>query len=192
MFTSHSKLTVVLMLLTSCSVVLTFDSGCTRTGSKKSSLRDLIGGNLDNDLPLKQLKIKFAFTFIGSGGQKYPVYMTGDVVVHEDLKDATWSSQIDSDGGLVSAVNETKTLKPDRNLGLKSSTNGPHDPNQGITLTSGNPEIGRGLALTLKKVAIADKLTWKAVSLSYFGYDAQIEDSVGTTSAAAIPANQLR
>lgn len=164
---------------------------CTRTSPKKSTVRDLLGGNQDN-APLQQMKMKYAFIFIGSGGQKYPVYMSSEIQFKDDLKEATWNSTIDSDGGLVAAVNESKTLKPDKNLVLKLASTNSTDPTQGLIFTAGNPELGRGLALNLKKVVMGGRAAWKAVSLSYYGYDAQIEDSVAATSAATTPTNQLR
>ena len=157
-------------------------TGCTWNRDKKSGLRDLAGNESESSAQLKQMKIKYAFIFLGSAGAKYPIYMSADVVFSEDKKEATWNSNIDSDGGLVAASNETKTLKSDKNLVLKSVSPVSPSGNQILVFNSGNPELGRGLSLKVQRVTSGGARVWKAISLSYFGYEAQIEDSATLTA----------
>lgn len=178
----HRTRPLCLLSLTLAFAGLSFS--CTRT-VRKSGVRDLQAGAP----ALKRMQLKYSFVFIGSSGKSYPIYMNGILEVGETLKDGVWNSVIDSDGGLIAATNETKTLKPDKNLQLKSAQAAgdsapsaspvgtpPADPAV-MVFTSGNPELGRGLSLTLQKVVAGGVPTWKAVSLKYFGYEAQIEDS---------------
>ncbi|NBW83646.1 hypothetical protein EBR21_18025, partial [bacterium] len=100
-------------------------------------------------------------------------------------QDGTWNSAIESDGGLVGATTESKTLKPDKNLQLKpTASNTAGDPSI-VVFSAGNPELGRGLSLSLQKTMSNGATTWKAVGLSYFGYDAQIEDSLANATASS-------
>lgn len=157
-------------------------TGCTRFSAKKSSLRDILGSEQENAAPLKQMKVKYFFTFLGSDGQRYPIYMSSEISVREDMNEAIWNSSIESDGGLISAINESKTLKPDKNLKLTPAAVQTPERNGPVLFTSGNPEIGRGLSLTVQRVVSRGSSSWKATSLSYFGYDAQIEDSIANIS----------
>jgi hypothetical protein len=124
--------------------------------------------------------MKYSFIFIGGSGKNYPIYMNGILEVKEGQKEAVWNSAIDSDGGLVGATNESKTLKPDKNVILKSTTSGTgpqsSDPST-LVFVSGNPELGRGMSLSVQKAVASGTPAWKAVELKYFGYEAQIEDS---------------
>ena len=162
-------------------------TGCTRFSTKKSSLRDILGSEQESSGPLKQMTIKYFFTFLGSAGQRYPIYMNSEITVREDLNEAIWNSSIESDGGLISAINESKTLKPDKNLQLKAVAPQTPERNSPLVFKSGNPELGQGLSLTVQKVVSRGSSSWKATSLSYFGYDAQIEDSVANTSETSQP-----
>ena len=106
--------------------------------------------------------------------------MNGILEVKEGQKEAVWNSVIDSDGGLVTAQQESKTLKPDKNVILKTtaaSAGQPASDPSTLVFVSGNPELGRGLSLSVQKVVASGLPAWKAVDLKYFGYDAQIEDS---------------
>ncbi len=156
--------------------------GCTLNKDKKSGVRDLASGESEASEALKQMKLKYAFTFLGSAGAKYPIYMSAEVVFSEDKKEGTWNSSIDSDGGLVAAITETKTLKPDKNLILKSAAPTAPSSNEVFVFNSGNPELGRGLSLKVQRVSRGGTQLWKAISLSYFGYEAQIEDSTTLTA----------
>jgi hypothetical protein len=153
-----------------------FSLSCTKTG-RKSGVKDLQGG----PPPLERLQIKYSFAFIGASGKTYPIYMNGILEVNEGQKEAVWNSAIDSDGGLVSATNESKTLKPDKNVILKNTPAPAEQPAADpstLVFVSGNPELGRGMSLSVQKVIASGVPTWKAVGLKYFGYEAQIEDSV--------------
>lgn len=159
---------------------------CTKV-AKKSAVRELQAGLP----PLKKFQLKYAFVFIGSSGKNYPIYMNAEVQFSEDQRAGVWNSAIDSDGGLVAAGGESKTLKPDKNLQLKSvlqSADSGTDPTI-VVFTAGNPELGRGLSLSLQKVAAGGVPTWKAVKLSYFGYEAQIEDSSPSAQSASVNPN---
>ena len=123
---------------------------------------------------LEPMEVKFSFTYPGLNGQMYPIHMTANLAPQSEPNKAVWNSVIVSDGGLLNAQNESKTIKPDSNLMLSSSITDTPDV---LTYTSGNPEIGRGLSLKLQRVKINGSLTWKAVALSYFGYLTDIEDS---------------
>lgn len=106
--------------------------------------------------------------------------MNGILEVKEGQKEAVWNSVIDSDGGLVTAQQESKTLKPDKNVILKTTAapaGQPAGDPSTLVFVSGNPELGRGLSLSVQKVVASGLPVWKAVDLKYFGYDAQIEDS---------------
>ncbi|NBO38011.1 hypothetical protein EBU99_05455 [bacterium] len=162
-------------------------SACTQK-ARKSTLRDL-QADAANQPTLKQMKIKYSFVFIGSSGKKYPIYMSADVAVSDGQKEALWNSAIDSDAGLTSASNESKTLKPDKDLQFKAQISGETSSPSVVVFTSGNPELGRGLSLSVQKVVASGATTWKAISLSYFGYDAQIEDSTLPTQTAASTTN---
>lgn len=157
-------------------------SSCTLNKDKKSGVRDLAAGEAGPSGALKQMKLKYAFTFLGSGGAKYPIYMSADVVFSDDKKEGTWNSNIDSDGGLVAALNETKTLKPDKNLVLKSAAPETPGASEVFVFNSGNPELGRGLSLKVQRVTSGGTQVWKATALSYFGYEAQLEDSTAVAS----------
>lgn len=120
------------------------------------------------------MEIKFTFTYPGTNGQIYPVHMSAQFAPQSDPNKAVWNSVIVSDGGLLNAQSESKTIKPDSNLILSFIQS---DTPESLTYSSGNPEIGRGLSLKIQKVRVAGSLTWKAVALSYFGYSADVEDS---------------
>jgi len=177
-------------------LLLTMSSSCTKQ-TKKSGLRDLVG-DAGMGAPPSQMKIKYSFNFLGSSGKKFPIYMTAVIDVSQTQTDAVWNSVIDSDGGLIAAISEPKTLKPDKSLPLKSaSAAAPTEPSA-LVFVSGNPEMGRGLSVTLKKVTARGAPAWKAVALSYYGYSAQIEDSTniktvqsssGTAPAATSPSS---
>lgn len=159
---------------------------CTKV-AKKSAVRELQAGLP----PLKQFQVKYSFIFIGSSGKNYPIYMNADVQFSDDQRAGVWNSAIDSDGGLVEARGESKTLKPDKNLQLKSTlqpADSATDPTI-VVFSAGNPELGRGLSLSLQKVAAGGVPTWKAVKLSYFGYEAQIEDSSPRVQSASATPN---
>lgn len=173
----------LLRLLLSGVLVLT-SSACTLNKDKKSGVRDLAGGDGSVSGTLKQMKLKYSFSFVGSAGSKYPIYMSADVLFNEDKKEGTWNSSIDSDGGLVTAINETKTLKPDKNLVLKSVSTATPAASEVFVFNSGNPELGRGLSLKVQRVSSGGNQVWKALSLSYFGYEAQIEDSLALAAQA--------
>lgn len=171
-------------------VLLCLLASCTQK-SRKSGVRDLQAGAPE----LKQLQLKYSFVFLGNSGKKYPIYMNAVLDVSDGQKEAVWNSNIDSDGGLVGASDESKTLKADKNLQMKSAltaasgSSTPQDPAL-LTFTSGNPELGRGMSVSLQKVVAGGAATWKAIALSYYGYDAQIEDSylsAGQGAAASRP-----
>ncbi|MFZ9520988.1 MAG: hypothetical protein ACO3A4_10980 [Silvanigrellaceae bacterium] len=162
-------------------VLLLFSAACTQK-PKKSNLRDLPADGADNGATLKQMNVKYSFVFIGSSGKKYPIYMTGDLVIGPTGQDAVWNSTVESDGGLVNATTESKTIKPDKSLQLKpTSSNTNTDPTI-VVFAAGSPELGRGMSLSLQKTLINGNTNWKAVAMSYFGYDAQIEDSLASNS----------
>lgn len=145
---------------------------CTQKPS--SSLRETQNSAQLIASTLGPMEVKFSFTYPGLNGQLYPIHMTANLAPQSEPNKAVWNSVIVSDGGLLNAQNESKTIKPDSNLMLSSSATESPDL---ITYISGNPEIGRGLSLKLQRVKIDGSLTWKAVALSYFGYLADIEDS---------------
>lgn len=168
-------------------LVLAGASGSCTKAAKKSAVRELQAGLP----PLKQFQLKYAFIFIGSSGKNYPIYMNAEVQFNEDQRGGVWNSAIDSDGGLIAAGSEIKTLKPDKNLQLKSAlqpADSATDPTI-VVFSAGNPELGRGLSLSLQKVAAGGVPTWKAVKLSYFGYEAQIEDSSPRVQSASATPN---
>lgn len=176
------KLPIIAALSGALCALLT--AGCTRT-VRKSSLRDL-----QAPVPvLRQMQVKYSFIFIGSSGKKYPISMTAELNVSENQREGSWTSVIDSDGGLVAATGESKTIKPDKNLLLKAAppaaAGTSTDPTL-LVLNAGNPELGRGVSLSLQRVIANGAATWKAIGLSYFGYDAQIEDSNATPTTAAV------
>lgn len=159
-----------IVALLSC-VTLTFFSQCTKKPT--SSLRESQNvTNISSDLG--PMEIKFTFTYPGLNGLQYPVHMSANFAPQTDPNKAVWNSVIVSDGGLLNAKNESKTIKPDSNLMLNFTASTTPDV---LTFSSGNPEIGRGLLLKLQRVKVNGALSWKAVSLSYFGYAAEIEDS---------------
>ncbi|MEN9827013.1 MAG: hypothetical protein RI953_2758 [Pseudomonadota bacterium] len=162
-------------------LILVGTEACTQR-SKKSALRDLPADSADGGSSFKQMSIKYSFVFIGSSGKKYSIYMNGDFAVGPSGQDGVWNSAIESDGGLVSATTESKTLKPDKNLQLKPTASNTNADPSVVVFSAGNPELGRGLSLSLQKVVSNGATTWKAVGLSYFGYDAQIEDSLASAS----------
>ncbi|MEY4064834.1 MAG: hypothetical protein RIR26_1042 [Pseudomonadota bacterium] len=162
--------------------------GCTRSAPKKSNLRDLAGDAAGTASALKEMTLKYSFVFIGTGGKRYPVYMSADLKVSETAPEAVWNSRIDSDGGLVSAIDESKTIKPDTQLALKMVRPAAPDNVETWIFTSGNPELGRGLSLKVQKVNAGGQQAWKATELTYFGTTAHIEDSFAPAVAAAAPA----
>lgn len=176
-----------------CSFILTvlllgispFQTGCTWPKSKKSGLRDLAGGDTSGAASaLKEMTMKYSFIHIGTGGKRYPVYMNADLRMNESGQEAVWNSRIDSDGGLISAIDESKTIKPDTQLAMKVARSASQEGTETYVFTSGNPELGRGLSLKVQQVNVAGQLTWKATALSYFGNAARIEDSHAPSFAA--------
>lgn len=145
---------------------------CTRKSG--SNLRDTQNATPFTAADIGPMEVKFTFRYPGLGGTVYPIHMSAHFAPQTELHKAMWNSVIVSDGGLLKAQSESKTIKPDSNLLL--NVTGTQAPDA-VQFTSGNPEIGRGLSLTFQKVNINGSIVWKAVQLSYFGYTADIEDS---------------
>ncbi|MEY2988993.1 MAG: hypothetical protein RJB13_2514 [Pseudomonadota bacterium] len=140
----------------------------------QSSLKDTQNATQLSASGLEPMEVKFTFTYPGINGQLYPVHMSANFEPQLDANKALWNSVIVSDGGLLNANNESKTIKPDSNLALSYVASDNPDI---LTFNSGNPEIGRGLSLKLQRVKVSGILTWKAIGLRYFGYSTDIEDS---------------
>ena len=151
---------------------LAFFVHCTQ--KPRSTLKESQNAALLSGSGMGPMEIKFALTYPGMNGQLYPVHMSANFAPQAEATKALWNSVIVSDGGLLNAQSENKTIKPDSNLMLSYATS---DTPEVLTFNSGNPEIGRGLSLKLQRVKVSGTLTWKAVGLSYFGYAADIEDS---------------
>lgn len=157
-------------------VTLILISGLVTTCTRKSgsNIRDTESATPFTAADIGPMEVKFTFRYPGLGGTVYPIHMSAHFAPHTDPRNAVWNSVIVSDGGLLKAQSEAKTIKPDSNLSLGLVASQALDSAQ---FTSGNPEIGRGLSVTFQKVKVNGSIVWKAVQLSYFGYKADIEDS---------------